>query len=100
MARKAEQVDVGGLSWLGFGWVYRLVWLSFRLVGLVGFRGKSDKKRPRVLGLSPQTPFVFLVLVVSVDYFRKTNKKRPDPLRLAFGLFLRAGLVCRWFHCA
>jgi len=44
------RVVVCGLSLMSFENAGRLVWLSFGLLGSVGFRGKSDKKRARVFG--------------------------------------------------
>ena len=50
VAGEMARVVVFGLSWMSFenaGW---LVWLSFELLGSVGFRGKNDKNRARVFG--------------------------------------------------
>ena len=70
MARKAEHVGVCGLSWLDFECVYRLVWLSFGLFDPIGFREKSDKKRPRFFGLSLTTPCSVRTLLAYFGFLR------------------------------
>ena len=39
------------LSWISFENAGRLVWLSFSLLGSVGFRGEIEKTRPGVIAV-------------------------------------------------